>query len=88
MLVLPLLDPAEVDLDITLGLGAPLLLQESTNSPELFELASSINVFSIWSLLLVAVGVSTVTQTVTLRTSILILAPLWSVLLVVETWVL
>ncbi len=88
MLILPLLDPAEVDLDITLGLGAALLLQESTNSPELFELASSINVFSIWSLLLVAVGVSTVTQTVTLRTSILILAPLWSVLLVVEAWVL
>ena len=87
ILFIPIKDPSGVDLNVTLGLNSSVIL-EALNAPKfLIEFSSYIDAIWVWSLVLQAVGVTVLTQTIRLRTSILAISLYECSLLALLTWI-
>ena len=66
-----------VDLDNPLDLSVAWVLGRATTPPWLYTVASTVSVFSLWYLWLLALGASTVRQGWSVQAALLYLAPVW-----------
>lgn len=77
ILVILLKDPADINIENPLGSNLGILMDPMTSSKPLYAIASSLDLFTFWSLALLAVGFSVITKTFSIKKSAVIAVIPW-----------